>query len=212
MNTLKYKGFLGSVGFQESEGLFVGKIEGIDSLITFQGESIKKLTASFHKKVDAYLNECKVNGITPKKSYSGTLNIRISPATHNSIADFAAEQGITINSFIKRALEKAVKSPAEVWEDKNFMYRISENVGCAHGVGSVLNEPKAVYGSKSVAEILIPTAELPFAESLADKLGWEILRHSKKTGIEVALDEIKRGEVIEYKSLDDYINDVSKNV
>ena len=114
MNTLKYKGFIGSIRFNDEEGLFSGKIEGIDSLIRFEGSSIQELTEAFHKAVDDYLDFCKKEGIPSKKSYSGTLNIRISPATHNSIADFAAEEGITINAFIKRALEKAVQNPAEI--------------------------------------------------------------------------------------------------
>ena len=30
MNTLKYKGFIGSVDFSEEDNIFFGKIEGID--------------------------------------------------------------------------------------------------------------------------------------------------------------------------------------
>ena len=48
MNTLKYKGFIGSVAFSEADGVFFGKIEGIDGLVNFEGESVAELTNGFH--------------------------------------------------------------------------------------------------------------------------------------------------------------------
>lgn len=49
-------------------------------------------------------------GIEPHKSYSGSLNVRISPEIHNKIAMLAKQAGISINAFIKEALEKQVAS------------------------------------------------------------------------------------------------------
>ena len=43
MNTLKYKDYLGTVNFSEKDGVFFGKIEGIDGLVNFEGDSEKKL-------------------------------------------------------------------------------------------------------------------------------------------------------------------------
>ena len=42
------------------------------------------------------------------KSYSGSLNIRISPGLHNRIAVLTRQNGISINAVIKQALEKQV--------------------------------------------------------------------------------------------------------
>ncbi|MCS2390163.1 hypothetical protein NXV57_25990 [Bacteroides thetaiotaomicron] len=47
MNTLTYKGYMGSVNFSEKDSVFFGKIEGIDGLVNFEGESVKELTGSF---------------------------------------------------------------------------------------------------------------------------------------------------------------------
>ena len=149
MNSLKYKGYIGSVRFSEDDGVFLGEIEGIDGLVTFQGSSIKELTDDFHKAVDNYIAFCKEHGLPAKKSYSGTLNIRISPATHNSIADFAAAEGITINAFIKRALEKAVKDPASVMVPMVGGYSPREIEP------ATLGEPSVSYGSKDIAEFWI---------------------------------------------------------
>lgn len=75
MNTLKYKNFIGSVAFSEADGVFFGKIEGIDGLVNFEGESEKELTEAFHEAVDDYLTYCGEEGIEPHKSFSGSLNV-----------------------------------------------------------------------------------------------------------------------------------------
>ena len=108
MNTVKYKGYIGSVAFSEKDNVFFGKIEGIDGLVNFEGESVKELTDAFHEAVEDYLEYCKEEGIEPHKSYSGSLNIRISPEVHSKIAILAKQAGISINAFIKSAVEKQV--------------------------------------------------------------------------------------------------------
>jgi len=108
MNTLKYKGFLGTVNFSEKDGVFFGKIEGIDGLVNFEGESVKELTDAFHEAVEDYVAYCQTEGIEPHKSYSGSLNIRISPETHSCVATLAKQAGVSINAFIKSALEQKV--------------------------------------------------------------------------------------------------------
>ena len=108
MNTLKYKGFLGSVNFSEKDGVFFGKLEGIEGLVNFEGESVKELTDAFHEAVDDYVAYCEAEGIEAHKSYSGALNIRIDPETHSCIAAFAKQAGISINAFIKNTLEQKV--------------------------------------------------------------------------------------------------------
>ena len=102
MNTMTYKGYIGSVAFSEKDNVFFGKIEGINGL------SVKELTEAFHEAVDDYLAYCKEEGIEPHKSYSGSLNIRLSPETHSRIAILAKQAGISINAFIKAAVEKQI--------------------------------------------------------------------------------------------------------
>lgn len=108
MNTLKYKGFLGSVAFSEEDGVFFGKIEGIDGLVNFEGESVRELTDAFHEAVDDYVAYCIEEGIEPHKTYSGSLNIRITPDMHTRVAYLAKQAGISINAFIRSAVEKQI--------------------------------------------------------------------------------------------------------
>ncbi|MDE6578400.1 MAG: type II toxin-antitoxin system HicB family antitoxin [Muribaculaceae bacterium] len=108
MNTLKYKGFIGSVAFSEEDNVFFGKIEGIEGLVNFEGESVKDLTDAFHEAVNDYLAYCKEEGVEPRKSYSGSLNVRLTPDLHSRVAYLAKEAGVSINSFIRKAVEKQV--------------------------------------------------------------------------------------------------------
>lgn len=106
MNTMTYKGYLGSVAYSEKDNVFFGKIEGINGLVNFEGESVKELTDAFHEAVDDYLAYCADEGIEPEKSYTGVLNVRLKPAVHRQIAMLAKQAGMTINSYIKETLEE----------------------------------------------------------------------------------------------------------
>ena len=52
MNTMTYKGYLGSVSFSEKDNVFFGKIEGINGLVNFEGANVKELTEAFHEAVN----------------------------------------------------------------------------------------------------------------------------------------------------------------
>ena len=110
MNTLQYRGFIGSVEFSEPDGVFFGKIEGINALVNFEGESVSELTEAFHEAVEDYLILCEEEGINPHKSYSGALNVRLTPEIHSRVATLAKKSGISINSFIRKAVENQIAS------------------------------------------------------------------------------------------------------
>ena len=114
MNTMTYKGYLGSVSYSEKDQVFFGKIEGINGLVNFEGESVKELTTAFHEAVDDYLAYCEDEGIEPDKSYTGVLNVRLTPNIHRQIAMLALQAGISINAYIKEALEEKVEEAVAV--------------------------------------------------------------------------------------------------
>ncbi len=139
MNTLKYKGYIGSVGYSEPDKVFFGKIEGIDGLVNYEGESVKELTDAFHEAVEDYLIFCEEHNCKPEKSYTGTFNVRIAPDTHRDIANLAAEAGISINAFVKRALNDAVKhpwvEPSSLVQGYGERHRPGKRTGRANGLG-----------------------------------------------------------------------------
>ncbi len=54
-NTMEYKGYVGSVEFSEEDAIFYGKVMGINSLISYEGENARELVEGFHKAVDDYI-------------------------------------------------------------------------------------------------------------------------------------------------------------
>ena len=57
-NTMEYRGYVGSVEFSEADQLLFGKVQGIRSLISYEGTTVSELIADFHGAVDDYLALC----------------------------------------------------------------------------------------------------------------------------------------------------------
>ena len=110
MGNLKYKGYIGSVDYSDEDNILFGKVLGMSKdAITYEGTTIDELKADFEAGVDHYLATCKANSIEPKKAYSGSLNIRISPDIHGQLASIAQKLGTSINGVIKTAITDFTK-------------------------------------------------------------------------------------------------------
>lgn len=107
-NTMEYKGYVGSVEFSESDGLFYGKVQGIRTLISYEGTDAKQLVEDFHGAVDDYLALCAEEGIEPEKAYKGSFNIRISPELHKQAVVNAMAHQLSLNSVVEQALRDYV--------------------------------------------------------------------------------------------------------
>lgn len=103
-NTIEYKGYIGNIEFSEADSIFYGKVQGIRSLISYEGENARDLIDDFHMAVDDYLQLCAERGTEPEKAYKGTFNIRISPELHKNAAIYATEHKISLNSVVESAL------------------------------------------------------------------------------------------------------------
>lgn len=55
---MTYKGYVGSMKFSDTDGVFFGKVQGVRSLISYEGETREALQADFREAVDAYLELC----------------------------------------------------------------------------------------------------------------------------------------------------------
>lgn len=168
MNTLKYKGYIGSVSYSEPDKVFYGKIEGIDGLVNYEGESVAELTASFHEAVEDYLAFCEDHNRKPQKSYSGSFNVRVSPDTHRQIANHAIEAGISINAFVKKALNMALQQ-VEPAEDSFLGYDPH-----APEPAMLMEPERPVYGTRASVTFRIPTKDIALLKELAGRMGWEV--------------------------------------
>jgi len=66
MKKLKYKNFTGIVNFSEEDNVFFGKIENINALVTFEGNTELELEKSFKESVLHYLKISEIKGINLK--------------------------------------------------------------------------------------------------------------------------------------------------
>lgn len=107
-DVLKYKGFIGSVHFSADDAVFYGKVEGVNDLISFEGESVQELISAFHYVVDEHIKDCEAENKELQKSYKGSFNIRLSPELHQRIATIAKMRGESINKFIADTLAQTV--------------------------------------------------------------------------------------------------------
>ena len=109
-NTIEYKGYIGSVEFSAEDGVFFGKVQGVRSLISYEGTNAAELLSDFHSAVDEYLAMCAEDGVEPEKAYKGSFNVRVSPELHQAVAVQALAQQVSLNSLVEIALRQYVAS------------------------------------------------------------------------------------------------------
>lgn len=110
---MQYKGYVGSIEFSENDGVFYGKVQGIRSMISYEGTNASELVSDFHEAVDDYLLKCSEEGVQPETAYKGSLNIRFhNKDSHRRAAIYALTHGQSINSFIEEAVEEKLREAA----------------------------------------------------------------------------------------------------
>lgn len=109
MGNLKYKGYTGNVEYDEDGNYFYGHVLGLHKNgISYEGATAEELKKDFEDGIDDYLEGCRANGIEPEKPYSGKIVLRMSSGLHSLAAEKANSKGISLNEFIKKAIEAAV--------------------------------------------------------------------------------------------------------
>jgi predicted HicB family RNase H-like nuclease len=100
MKCLEYKGYTGSIEYSPEDNLLYGKVQGIQGLISYEGETGKLLQTDFQEAVDAYLTDCKSQGKTPEKPFKRSFNVRISASLHQKAALLAMENKTSLNNLV----------------------------------------------------------------------------------------------------------------
>jgi len=108
MKNLEYKGYTGSIEYSREDGQLYGKVLGIRGLISYEGDTGKKLEVDFMDAIDAYLADCKQNRIAPEKSFKGSFNVRVSPSLHRKAALLAMEENSSLNSFVAESIRERI--------------------------------------------------------------------------------------------------------
>jgi len=101
---IRYNDYLGTVQYSAEDEVFYGKLEGINDLVTFEGESVSELQAAFRQAVDEYVMICQETGKEPEKAYKGSFNVRINPELHRKVVQKSLELGMSLNQFTELAI------------------------------------------------------------------------------------------------------------
>ena len=93
--------------FDEEDRIFVGRLAGIDDIVSFHRSNVDELETAFHESVDHYIEVSERTGRSAQKPYSGNLMLRINPDIHAAIATISKVQGKSINQWAGEVLDKA---------------------------------------------------------------------------------------------------------
>ena len=110
MNAMSYKGYTARVEYDERDNIFVGRILGIHSIISFHGETVTELREEFEKAVIDYLADCEEHGVKPEKPASGKLLLRVPPEVHGQALIAAQAAGKSLNQWATEVLQRATQA------------------------------------------------------------------------------------------------------
>ena len=84
-STVKYKGYIGSVEFSEEDMCFFGSVQGIRSLISYEGK-------------DAY------------ELIEDSFNVRVPAELHREAVLYALNNNMSLNKVVEEALRKMMEN------------------------------------------------------------------------------------------------------
>lgn len=109
MNAMTYRGYAARIEYSAEDESFIGRIAGIEDVVTFHGDSVGELRAAFEAAVDDYLATCERIGKRPQRAYSGQIMLRIPPELHARAAMAADARGESLTAFVATALDRATR-------------------------------------------------------------------------------------------------------
>lgn len=110
-NTIKYKGFSGSVDVDEDGQGFSGKILNIDDeLSLYCGRTYEEFIQFFHEAVDDYIERKRSKAEEKNKQYKGSFNARVKNDVHRDAVVYSMKQRTSLNNLIEEAIKDKIYS------------------------------------------------------------------------------------------------------
>ena len=109
MNTMSHKGYTARVEYDERDNIFVGRILGIRSIISFHGETVSELRVGVRARSQGVPGPVQRPGIHPEKPASGKLLLRVPPEVHGRALVAAQAAGKSLNQWATQVLQHAVQ-------------------------------------------------------------------------------------------------------
>lgn len=109
MTCLTYQGYFGSIETSVEDECLFGKIQFIDDVVLYEGQTVPEIKKAFEDAVDRYLAHCAKTAKEPCRPFSGSFNVRIDKEAHRKAAQSAFEKGVTLNEFVAEAIATHVE-------------------------------------------------------------------------------------------------------
>lgn len=106
---LSYKNYNGTVEYSNEDKCLFGKVIGLKSLLSYEGNSVQELEQDFQSVIDGYLKDCKQRKVEPEQPYQGTFYVNITPELHRTLAVYAIQHGKSLNTIVEEALTNIIK-------------------------------------------------------------------------------------------------------
>lgn len=109
MNTMNYRGFTARIDFDDRDNIFVGRLVGTRDIVSFQGDTVRKLRKAFIGAVKDYIDDCEARGVSPERESSGKLLLRLTPELHGQAVLAAQSAGISLNQWMSDLVRREVE-------------------------------------------------------------------------------------------------------
>jgi len=110
MNVMTRKGYSARIEYDERDDIFVGRILGIRTMISFHGETVAQLHREFKKAIDDYLDDCRERGVDPERPASGKILLRVPAEVHGAALLAAQVAGKSLNQWATDVLKRAARA------------------------------------------------------------------------------------------------------
>lgn len=103
---MEYKGYTGTVQFDEEAEIFHGEIINLKDVITFQSTSVEGLKREFQESINDYVEFCRDRNEEPEKPFSGKLTLRLDPELHRKVHMRSKQENKSLNNWITEVLDQ----------------------------------------------------------------------------------------------------------
>ena len=105
---MEYKGYIAAIEYDDSVEMFHGEVvnAGPYPIATFEATDVAGLKREFRISIEDYLAWCQEDGVEPQQPFSGKLDLTLEAELHQRVAASAARDGMSIDDWIKEALDR----------------------------------------------------------------------------------------------------------
>ncbi len=105
-NLMKINGYSAVVQYDPDIEMLRGEFVGLNGGADFYAKDIDSLKKEGEISLRVFLEACKEDGVAPSNKYSGRFVARINPKAHQAAAIAAATEGVSLNQWVDRLIER----------------------------------------------------------------------------------------------------------